>query len=55
MLRFGNFQLKSLILIILGMTSGSYIILPLSFLELMPDFKCEYEDSKLETGVTYWQ
>ena len=39
----GKFQFLSVLLITLGMTSGSYIILPLSYLELMPQFKCEYE------------
>ena len=42
-LGFGMFQLFAVLLITLGKTSGSYIIFPLSYLELMPQFKCEYE------------
>ena len=35
-LGFGMFQLLAVLLITLGKTSGSYIIFPLSYLELMP-------------------
>ena len=43
MFTIGKFQIFSVLLIILGITSGSQIIYPLSFLELMPEFKCEVE------------
>ena len=33
---FGKFQVLALAMMTMGMTSGSYIILPLSYLELMP-------------------
>ena len=39
----------------LGLNSGSYVILPLSYLELMPQFKCEYESSQMAAGETMWQ
>ena len=54
-LKFGWYQLFLVFLIGLGINSGSWIIFPLAYLELQPDFKCEFENSKLPQGSnTYW-
>ena len=52
-LGFGKFQLLAVIIMTLGLNSGSFIILPLAYLEMMPQFKCEYERST--AGETLWQ
>jgi len=43
--RFGPFQKFLVLVICWGISSGSYMIMPLAYFELMPKFKCQYADS----------
>ena len=54
-LKVGWYQILLVFLLGLGINSGSWIIFPLAYLELEPDFKCLYEDSHLAGANNhYW-